>query len=60
MAAANNIFRCKNCKRVVIAEELASHVCRSKVLDYKIKGDVLYVSDDGKIWYPLKLLPLKK
>jgi len=34
-------------------EELDSHACRS-VFDYRIRGDLLYVSD-GELWYPLKL-----
>ncbi|HEX6253057.1 MAG TPA: hypothetical protein VFZ55_02450 [Nitrososphaera sp.] len=50
-----NIFRCKNCKRMLMAEELDSHACKSVVLDYRIEGDLLYVSD-GELWYPLKLL----
>lgn len=42
-----------------MAEELDSHACKS-VLDYRIEGDLLYVSD-GELWYPLKLhAPTKK
>ena len=44
---------------MLMAEELDSHACKS-VLDYRIEGDLLYVSD-GELWYPLKLhAPTKK
>lgn len=55
----NNFFRCDNCQYFGIAEEKQDHVCRRKVLDYKIKQNVLWVYD-GNEWYPRKLLSAEK
>ncbi len=52
----SNILRCKKCGNSLIAEELESHDCK-KVVDYKIEGNMLWLSD-GERWYPRKLLRL--
>lgn len=55
----SNFFQCENCKYFGIYEEKQIHVCRSKVLEYKIKQNILWVYD-GINWYPRKLLSAEK
>lgn len=49
-----NVTRCDKCNRSLIVEELQTHQCKEQVLDYKIKGDVLWLFN-GFGWYPQKL-----
>ena len=49
-----NVVRCPRCDRNLIIEEVQEHQCREEVLDYKIKGNVLWLFD-GVGWYPQKL-----
>jgi hypothetical protein len=50
----SNFFKCDKCGRSLIAEELEIHECK-KVIDYRIEGNILWLSD-GENWYPRKLL----
>ncbi len=53
----NNIYRCRNCKIHLIAEEKNNHMCR-KAKKFHIVGDILWLYDIDKgqeIKYPLKL-----
>lgn len=52
-----NLLQCPRCKLDVIIEEMSTHKC-TKVIDYKINGNILLVFD-GNNWYPLKLKPIK-
>jgi hypothetical protein len=47
-----------SCGAVLIAEEYDNHICRMKVIDYKIENNTLWVND-GESWYPRKLLSPK-
>ena len=48
-----NLFRCNMCGLTVIAEDTDYHKCRD-VVDYRIEGNILWLSD-GEKWYPRKL-----
>jgi hypothetical protein len=48
-----NTTKCQKCGYSLIIEELPTHECKD-VIDYKIKGDILWLFD-GEIWYPRKL-----
>ena len=49
-----NITKCDQCRRSLIEEEVLEHQCQEQVLDYKIKGDVVWLFN-GFGWYPQKL-----
>ena len=49
-----NLFRCNLCNLTVIAEETKFHRCK-QVVDYRIDGDILWLSDGTK-WYPGRLM----
>jgi len=47
-----NIFRCNACGRMVIAEELETHQCKT-ITESRIEPNLIWVTD-GERWYPLK------
>jgi hypothetical protein len=53
-----NTTRCPKCNRSLIEEEFQSHECKEEVLDYKIKGHILWMFN-GSGWYPQKLINSK-
>jgi hypothetical protein len=57
MNSHDKSYRCNLCGLTLIAEERGFHQCK-EVVDYKIDGDILWLSD-GEKWYPRKLLAPK-
>lgn len=49
-----SIFSCKKCGRSLIEEEEKTHVCKEEILDYKIKGNTLWMFN-GDGWFPMEL-----
>ena len=49
-----NITKCPKCERSLIEEELQNHHCKEQVLDYKIKGNTLWMFN-GQDWFPMEL-----
>lgn len=48
------------CGAALIVEEYSTHSCRTKVIDYRVENNVLWVyDDDGESWFPCKLLSPK-
>jgi len=47
-----NTTRCLKCDRALIEEEVQAHECKEEVLDYKIKGNTLWVFN-GVGWFPV-------
>ncbi len=59
MTINSNFFYCRTCGYHGIIEEEQNHVCRRKVLEYKIEQNILWVYD-GINWFPRKLLSAEK
>jgi hypothetical protein len=58
MSSHDKFLRCNLCGLTLIAEESGCHHCK-EVVDYRIEGDILWLSD-GEKWYPRKLLTSPK
>jgi hypothetical protein len=58
IATNNDILKCPKCGLTIISEEIKTHQCRKKVLDYKIENNLIWLYD-GEIWYPRKLISPK-
>jgi hypothetical protein len=45
----SNLFRCHSCGGYnIIAEEVDSHQCKRRVVDYRIVDNILWLSDGEK------------
>ena len=54
-----NISKCSKCDRALIEEETKNHECKEEVLDYKIKGNTLWMFN-GVSWFPMLMRSIPK